>query len=205
MADLSSDYTRARASWKHLPEHKDLTEEKLEAEVRKVGFDSVLLIRLVGVDEDEEYVKPRKYYKRAPKKHRYKNYYRYSYEIIEEPALLQDEQDLPSRVEPLSDQRRRARLVQPLEDREPRDGRGGRHLGQRGCHREAQRRGLGPIARAPGFNDKGRLPREPAFTVVTPWRSGLVADVGGHTDDRCVVVLLVRNELAGHRIGRRRA
>ena len=86
VTDLSSDYTRARASWKLLPEHKHLSEEKLEAEVRKAGFDSVLLIRVVGVDEDEEYVKPKKYYKRAPKKHRYKNYYRSSYEIINEPG-----------------------------------------------------------------------------------------------------------------------
>jgi hypothetical protein len=86
VAELSSDYTRARSSWKILPEHKDLTEDKLEAEVRKAGFDSVLLVRNVAVDEDEEYVKPKKYYKRAPKKHRYKNYYRSSYEIINEPG-----------------------------------------------------------------------------------------------------------------------
>ena len=84
--DLSSDYTRARASWKLLPEHRDLTEQELEKRVRKAGFDSVLLLRNVGVDEDEEYVKPKKYYKRAPKKHRYKNYYRSSYEVINEPG-----------------------------------------------------------------------------------------------------------------------
>ena len=84
--DLSSDYTRARASWKLLPEHKDLSEEKLEAEVRKAGFDAVLLVRVLGVEADEEYVKPKKYYKRAPKKHRYKNYYQSSYEIINEPG-----------------------------------------------------------------------------------------------------------------------
>ena len=92
VADLSSDHTRARASWKLLPEHKDLTEEKLEKEVRKAGFDSVLLIRVLGVDEDEEYVKPRKYYKREPGKHRYKNYYRYSYEIINEPGYFKTNQ-----------------------------------------------------------------------------------------------------------------
>ena len=91
VADLSSDYTRARASWKLLPEHQKLTEEKLEAEVRKAGFDSVLLIRLLGVDENEKYVKPRKYYKRAPKKHRYKNYYRSSYEVINEPGYYKTE------------------------------------------------------------------------------------------------------------------
>lgn len=88
VADLSTDYTRARSSWKILPEHKDLTEETLEKEVRKAGFDSVLLIRLVGVDEDEKYVKPRKYYKREPGKNRYKNYYQYSYEIINEPGYF---------------------------------------------------------------------------------------------------------------------
>ncbi len=84
--DLSSDYTRARASHELLPEHKHLTEQELEKRVRKAGFDSVLLIRNVGIDEDEEYVKPKKYYKRAPKKHRYKNYYRSSYEVINEPG-----------------------------------------------------------------------------------------------------------------------
>ncbi len=86
VADLSSDSTRARASWKLLPEHEKLTEDILEAGVKKAGFDSVLLIRLLGVDEKEKYVKPRKYYKRAPKKHRYKNYYQSSYEVINEPG-----------------------------------------------------------------------------------------------------------------------
>ncbi|UCH29066.1 MAG: hypothetical protein JSV06_12460 [Myxococcales bacterium] len=88
VADLSSDYTRARASWKLLPEHADLTEDKLEKGVRKARVDSVLLVRLLGVDEDEEYVKPRKYYKREPGKHRYKNYYRSSYEIVKEPGYF---------------------------------------------------------------------------------------------------------------------
>lgn len=88
VADLSSDDTRARSSWKLLPEHQELTEEKLESGVRKAGFDSVLLVRLLGVDEDEEYVKPKKYYERAPDKHRYKNYYQSSYQVINEPGYF---------------------------------------------------------------------------------------------------------------------
>ena len=88
VADLSTDHTRARASWKLIAELKELTEEKLVQGVRNAGVDSVLLVRLIGVDEDEEYVKPRKYYKREPGKHRYKNYYRYSYEIINEPGYF---------------------------------------------------------------------------------------------------------------------
>jgi len=85
---LAEHGARAQPSWTHLPQSTLLTETELEAVVQGGGFDGVLITRLLGVDEEEEYVEGRSYSKRHALYPHYKGYYRGAYEVVHEPGYF---------------------------------------------------------------------------------------------------------------------
>jgi len=85
---LTSGDTRAQPSWGILPQSTLLTEQELDAAVRSGDFDGVLITRLVGVDEEEQYVEGRSYSERHPRYRHYKGYYKGSYEVVHEPGYF---------------------------------------------------------------------------------------------------------------------
>jgi hypothetical protein len=88
---LTTSGTRARPSWRLLPQSTLLTERDLEAAVRTDDFDGVLITRLVSVDEEQEYVEGRTYSERHPRYRYYKGYYKGSYKVVHEPGYYETE------------------------------------------------------------------------------------------------------------------
>jgi len=88
-AALTGSGTRAQPSWELLPQSTLLSEQELEAAVGTDDFDGVLVTRLVGVDEEQEYVEGRTYSERHPRYRYYKGYYKGSYKVVHEPGYYE--------------------------------------------------------------------------------------------------------------------
>jgi len=77
----------AQASWGLLPQSTQLTEEQVRGAIEGGGFDGVLISRLMGVDESQEYVPPSTY--TVPTSYRgygYYGYYGTSYDVVHQPG-----------------------------------------------------------------------------------------------------------------------
>jgi hypothetical protein len=97
---LAQQGTSAQASWGLLPQSTRLTEGQIRGAVEGGGFDGVLISRLLGVDQNEEYVPPSSY--TVPTTHYGYGYYGY-YGASYRPraGLLQDQHDVPNGNQPL--------------------------------------------------------------------------------------------------------
>jgi hypothetical protein len=84
---LALEGAAAQASWGHLPQSTQLTEEQIRGAIEGGDFDGVLITRLLGVDQSEEYVPPSthavptSYYGYG-----YYGYYGTSYEVVHTPG-----------------------------------------------------------------------------------------------------------------------
>jgi hypothetical protein len=84
---LASEGAAAQASWGRLPQSEQLTEEQIRGAIEGGDFDGVVITRLLGVDQSEEYVPPSMhtvpttYYG-----HGYYGYYGASYAVVHEPG-----------------------------------------------------------------------------------------------------------------------
>lgn len=79
----------AQASWGHLPQSEQLTEEQIRGAIEGGDFDGVVVTRLLGVDQSKEYVPPSTY--TVPSAHYgygYYGYYGTSYEVVHQPGYL---------------------------------------------------------------------------------------------------------------------
>ena len=77
----------AQASWGHLPQTEQLTEEQIRGAIDGGDFDGVLITRLLSVDEAEEYVPPTTH--TVPSSYYgygYYGYYGTSYAVVHEPG-----------------------------------------------------------------------------------------------------------------------
>lgn len=84
---LASEGTTAQASWGHLPQSTRLTEEQIRGALEGGGFDGVLITRLLGVEQQQEYVPPSTY--TAPTTHYgYYGYYGTSYAVVHDPGYF---------------------------------------------------------------------------------------------------------------------
>jgi hypothetical protein len=84
---LALEGAAAQASWGLLPQSKQLTEEQIRSAIDGGGFDGVVITRLLGVDQSEEYVPPSTY--TVPTRYYgygYYGYYGTSYTVVNEPG-----------------------------------------------------------------------------------------------------------------------
>jgi len=79
----------AQASWGLLPQSEQLTEEQIRGAIEGGSFDGVLITRLLGVDQNEEYV-PSSTYAVPTSYHGYGyyGYYGTSYAVVHEPGYF---------------------------------------------------------------------------------------------------------------------
>jgi hypothetical protein len=84
---IASEGAAAQASWGHLPQSEQLSKEEIRAAIEGGDFDGVLITRVLGVNQSQEYVPPSThtvptgYYGRG-----YYGYYGTSYTIVHEPG-----------------------------------------------------------------------------------------------------------------------
>jgi len=86
---LSEQGSAAQASWGVLPQSTQLTEEQIRGAVEGGNFDGVLITRLLGVDQDKEYVPPSTY--TVPGNYHgygYYGYYGASYDVVHQPGYF---------------------------------------------------------------------------------------------------------------------
>ncbi len=77
----------AQASWGHLPQSEQLTEEQIRGAIEGGDFDGVVVTRLLGVDQSKEYVPPSTYtVPTARYGYGYYGYYGTSYEVVHQPG-----------------------------------------------------------------------------------------------------------------------
>ena len=84
---IAREGAAAQASWGHLPQTGQLTEAQIRAAIEGGDFDGVLITRLLGVDETEEYVPPSTH--TVPSSYYgygYYGYYGTSYAVVHEPG-----------------------------------------------------------------------------------------------------------------------
>jgi hypothetical protein len=85
---LAREGTSAQASWGLLPQSTQLTEEQVRGAVEGGNFDSVLVSRLLSVDQNQEYVPPSAH--TVPTSyHGYYGYYGTSYDVVHEPGYFE--------------------------------------------------------------------------------------------------------------------
>ena len=86
---IATEGAAAQASWGHLPQSEQLTEEQIRGAIEGGDFDGVLITRLLGVGQSQEYVPPSThtvptgYYGRG-----YYGYYGASYTVVHEPGYF---------------------------------------------------------------------------------------------------------------------
>jgi len=85
---LTGDGAQGQPSWRLLPQSTLLSDQQLEGAVETGGFDGVLITRLLGVDEEQEYVEGRTYSERNKLYPHYKGYYRGAYKVVHEPGYF---------------------------------------------------------------------------------------------------------------------
>ena len=84
---IAAEGAAAQASWGHLPKSEQLSEEEVRAAIEGGEFDGVLITRILGVDQSQEYVPPSthsvptSYYGYG-----YYGYYGASYAVVHEPG-----------------------------------------------------------------------------------------------------------------------
>ena len=86
---IATEGAAAQASWGHLPQSEQLTEEQVRGAIEGGDFDGVLITRLLGVDQSEEYVPPSTH--TVPTTHYgygYYGYYGASYAVVHEPGYF---------------------------------------------------------------------------------------------------------------------
>jgi hypothetical protein len=84
---LAHEGTSAQASWGLLPQSTQLSEEQVRGAIEGGGFDGVLVTRLLGVQQSEEYVPPSTH--TVPTSYRgYYGYYNTSYAVVHEPGYF---------------------------------------------------------------------------------------------------------------------
>jgi len=86
---LSYEGTSAQASWGMLPQSTQLTEEQIRGAIEGGNFDGVLVSRILGVDQSEEYVPPTTY--AVPTTYHgygYYGYYGTSYDVVHQPGYF---------------------------------------------------------------------------------------------------------------------
>lgn len=93
---LSSDSGTARASWEHLPQSTQLTEEQIKGAIEGGGYDGVVITQLLSVDRSNEYV-PGSTHTVAPRNfgyygsyagYGYYGYYSGSYATVRDPGYF---------------------------------------------------------------------------------------------------------------------
>ncbi len=86
---LSEQGAAAQASWGLLPQSTRLSEEQIRGAIEGGNFDGVLITRLLGVDERQEYVPPSTY--AVPSSYHgygYYGYYGASYDVVHQPGYF---------------------------------------------------------------------------------------------------------------------
>lgn len=84
---LANEGTSAQASWGLLPQSTQLSEEQVRGAIEGGGFDGVLVSRVLGIGQSEEYVPPSTY--SVPTSyHGYYGYYGASYAVVHEPGYF---------------------------------------------------------------------------------------------------------------------
>lgn len=86
---LAKEGASAQASWGVLPQSGRLTEEQIRGAIEGGDFDGVLVTRLLGVDQKEEYVPPSTYsVPTTTYGYGYYGYYGASYTMVHEPGYF---------------------------------------------------------------------------------------------------------------------
>lgn len=84
---LADKGASAQASWGLLPQSTQLTEEQVRGAIEGGGFDGVLVSRVLGVQQSEEYVPPSTH--SVPTSYGgYYGYYDASYAVVHEPGYF---------------------------------------------------------------------------------------------------------------------
>ena len=86
---LSERGAAAQASWGLLPQSTRLTEEQIRSAIEGGSFDGVLITRLLGVDQSQQYVPPSTY--TVPSSYHgygYYGYYGASYDVVHQPGYF---------------------------------------------------------------------------------------------------------------------
>ncbi|MGB5284082.1 MAG: hypothetical protein WCB63_21035 [Polyangiales bacterium] len=86
---LSEQGAAAQASWGLLPQSTRLSEEQVRTAIEGGNFDGVLITRLLGVDQKEQYVPPSTY--TVPSSYHgygYYGYYGASYDVVHQPGYF---------------------------------------------------------------------------------------------------------------------
>lgn len=86
---LAEQGATAQASWGLLPQSEQLSEEQIRGAIEGGNFDGVLITRLLGVDQNEEYVPPSTH--TVPTSYHgygYYGYYGTSYAVVHEPGYF---------------------------------------------------------------------------------------------------------------------
>ena len=84
---IAAEGTAAQASWGHLPQSTKLSEEEIAAAIEGGNFDGVLITRLLGVSQSQEYVPPSTHsVPTAYYGYGYYGYYGASYTVVHEPG-----------------------------------------------------------------------------------------------------------------------
>lgn len=86
---LANEGTAAQASWGHLPQSEQLSEEQVRGAIEGGGFDGVVITRMLSVDQEQEYVEGRTY--TVPTTYYgygYYGYYGASYATVHDPGYF---------------------------------------------------------------------------------------------------------------------
>ena len=84
---IAAEGAAAQASWGHLPKSQQLSEEEIRAAIEGGDFDGVLITRLLGVNQSQEYVPPSTHtVPSAYYGYGYYGYYGQSYTVVHEPG-----------------------------------------------------------------------------------------------------------------------
>jgi hypothetical protein len=86
-AVLSAGGAVASPSYGALPQSERLTEAQVRGAIEGDDYDGVIVTRLLGVEEETEYVRPRTY--TVPRHHGYYGYYGSSWDVVHEPGYFE--------------------------------------------------------------------------------------------------------------------
>jgi hypothetical protein len=86
VAVLSERGVDAEPSYGSLPDPERIEKDALQDAMQAGGFDAVIVTRLVGQEQEEEFVPPRTYTVPTGYRGGYYGYYRNSYEVVHEPG-----------------------------------------------------------------------------------------------------------------------
>ena len=84
---LSAGGAVASPSYGALPQSERLTEAQVRGAIEGDDYDGVIVTRLLGIEEETEYVPPRTY--TVPRHHGYYGYYGSSWDVVHEPGYFE--------------------------------------------------------------------------------------------------------------------